>query len=244
MEDGVLTTFNMSVHADFSVSDFASITGDLVVSYAAGQTVTVDESGQLITITAPSELTITGQATAQFLERTVSVELGGGGTQGLVIENGQLASFDMTVSGEIGIPNAIDLVISATATYTASDGEFTLSGSGSLDVQVPSFLQFAMGNTLVLASVGFNVVDIPGDNADSYFQIYTTVLDTSVGIQVNFNGDFSLNPGVSVLQGIENLANDAVADIKHGLERLYFVVWPIGWRHRLLRCQRQLRFRH
>ena len=85
-----------------------------------------------------------------------------------------------------------------------------------------------MGNTVTLASVNVNVVDIAGDKDDSYFQFYTTVLNTSVGVKVGFNGDFSLNPGINVLQSIENVAQEAVAGIKQGWSDFTSLFGPLA----------------
>ena len=185
--NGTLTTFNMTVDATFSLAGI-DVNGNLIVSYHS----------------SPSEFTMTGTASATFLGTGFTVDLGGGGTQGMVIQNGRLTSFDMTLAGQINIVNVLYVDVSTTITYNDSLGEFTFSGNGDVSLQVPSSLQFALGDTLVLVQVGYNVVDISNDNADSYVQFYTTALGTTVGIKVNFNGAISLDPGIDVLQSIEN----------------------------------------
>jgi hypothetical protein len=209
--NGSLTTFNMTTAVDFSLAGF-HITGGLIVSY----------------LSSTAAFALTGSANADFLGTGFSIVLGGSGTQGLVIQNGKLTSFDMTLSGQINIVNVIYVNVSTTVTYNASLGEFTLSGTGGLSLQVPSFLQFAMGDTLVLGSVGFNLVDISGDNADSYVQFYTTVLDISVGIQVNFNGVVSLKPGIDVLDALKNAFNQLGQDIVAGWNDFVSLFGPLA----------------
>jgi hypothetical protein len=209
--NGTLTTFNMTVDANFSLAGIA-INGNLIVSYQS----------------SPSEFTMTGMASATFLGTGFTVDLGGAGTQGMVIQNDTLTSFDMTLDGQINIVNVLYVDIDTNITYNNSLGEFTLSGNGAVSLQVPSSLQFAMGNTLVLAQVGYNVVDIANDKPDSYVQFYTTVLGISVGIKVNFNGAISLDPGIDVLQSIENGLKDAEQAIVSGWNTFASWFGPLG----------------
>ena len=122
----------------------------------------------------------------------------------------------------------LTVTVSTTATYNASLGEFTLSGSGDVALQVPKFLQFALGKTLDLFSIGYYIVDISNDNADSYVQFYTTVLGTSVGIKVNFNGGVSVDPGIDVLHSIADAFNKVGDAIVSGWNSFVSLFGPLA----------------
>ena len=209
--NGALTTFNMTVAVDFSLAGF-HITGGLIVSY----------------LSSTATFALTGSAHADFLGTGFSIVLGGGGTQGLLIQNGTLTKFDATLTGTINILDVFSVVVSTTVTYSASPSEFTLSGFGAISLQVPSAFQFALGKTLTLVSIGYSVVDIAGDNAHSYVQFSTTILGTTVGIKVTFDGHISLDPGIDVLNAIENGLIAAGKAIEQGWNDFVSLFGPLA----------------
>jgi hypothetical protein len=208
--NGTLTAFNMAANVNFSFAGM-NVYGDLAMTYQS----------------TTSEFAMTGNARANFLGTgfsvtlgTPPVKLGSGtilipGTQGLVIKDGKLTTFNLALNGKIDIFNVFNVVVSTTASYNSSLGQFTLSGNGQLNLQVPSELQFAFGNQIALVGAAYTINSVAGNNAASYVQFSTTALNTTVGIRVAFNGTISVNPTIDVLDDIAAAAKkvaDAISD--------------------------------
>src|SRR5205085_2413897 len=78
-----------------------------------------------------STFTMTGDASFTLAGNTVSVDFGGGTTQGLVITQGSLVSLDMTVEGGFSVGGLSFTSSGLTVTYAASTSTFTMTGDAS-----------------------------------------------------------------------------------------------------------------
>jgi hypothetical protein len=231
IKNGVLQTFNMQVSANFSLAGF-SINGTLLIAYSAARNDPIyfvsppDSIARWVT--TPAQFTMTGSAQASFLGvNSIAVTLGGSGTQGMIIRDGKLSSFDMSMSmalnaGIIGVNGKL------TASYSDNPGKFTFTGDVSLFLFVPSLLQPVLGQKITLAGVSVTVVAISGDNAHSYFQFSTTVAGVSVGLRVSFNGDIALNPKIDALKAIEEAAKKVVKAIEDGWHWFISLFGPLS----------------
>ena len=117
------------------------MTGDQFTSFGATLTtsglsiggLTINSDGlqlsyQAATEQTPSEFVITGDADFEFDGQTVNVTLGGNGTEGLVIQNGQFVSLDMTVDSTITVGGLSFTSQGLNFTYDTSAGTFTMTG--------------------------------------------------------------------------------------------------------------------
>jgi hypothetical protein len=220
IKNGVLQTFNMQVSANFSLAGF-TINGNLRIDYSAARNDPIyfvsPPDSVARWVTTPAQFTMTGSARASFLGfNSISVTLGGGGSQGMIIRDGKLTAFDMSMSTVLSAAGIISINGKLTASYSDNPGKFTFTGDVSLSLGVPSLFQPVLGQNITLAGVSVTVVAISGDNAHSYFQFSTTVAGISVGLRVNFNGDIALNPKIDALKAIEAAAKKVIKAIEDG----------------------------
>ena len=130
--NGSLVSLDMTISASFGIGSLTLGKADLQFTYLA----------------ATDEFTMSGMATADLdlggaIDATLSVDLGGTtatgiATKGLVVQNGQLVSLDMSVSGSFSIfsisLSQVDFVMSYTAASEVNGvsipSEFIMSGAG------------------------------------------------------------------------------------------------------------------
>ena len=203
--DGQLETLNMTVDANFSAGPLA-LNGTLVMSYAAGQYV----NGQY----EPSEFVMTGDASASIFGLNVfDVDLGGQGTQGLVIVGGQLESLNLSIDTGIDL-GFVSATLEVTASWTASTGTFTFDGQATVSLNfsdLPSWVQTFVGSSNFSVSVGLYLNVVAGDKHDSYVDVYTTIDGETVGLKIAFDGTVSIelgDPFQALVHGIEVFAHD------------------------------------
>ncbi len=117
------------------------MTGEQFTSFGATLTtdnlgiggLTLNSDGLQISYQAPTgNFVITGDADFQLDGQTVDVTLGGNGTQGLVIQNGQFVSLDMTVDSTITIGGASFTSQGLNFTYDTASSQFTMTGDATL----------------------------------------------------------------------------------------------------------------
>jgi hypothetical protein len=118
LTNGNLTALSMAVGASFSVGGVSFAPGNLSVTYSAAQ----------------NTFTMTGGSSFYLLNyAAVSAQLGGTGTQGLVIHNGSLSSLNLTVAANITIVG-LGINGNLVMTYSQPANTFTLTGAASLNV--------------------------------------------------------------------------------------------------------------
>ncbi len=200
--NGSLTYLDMNASANFGIGPM-SISGNLLVTYHASYSYTQYVTDYITvgsaniptqvpeTVTVPAQFVITGNASGNlFGILGVSVDLGGSGTQGLVITNGSLTALNFAVTAD-----AEFLGIEAQAQLTATYQSSVLTLSGTADVSLtflPSWAETFLGSSF---GVNFYVQAISGDLSDSYVDIYTSVLGDDIGIRVSFTGQVSIEIG-------------------------------------------------
>ena len=107
------TSLDMTVTSNLTIGGLEFQADDLVLSYQAS-------TGTFV---------MTGGADFSLKGNTVDVTFGGPDSSGLVIEDGALASLDMTLDSNISLVGVTFTTNGLRATYDAAHDQFTLSGS-------------------------------------------------------------------------------------------------------------------
>jgi hypothetical protein len=205
--NGQLISLDMQVTSSLSVGGVSLGNGDFVMVYTAAHSA----SG----VSIPAEFTMTGDATLG-IPNVVSLtcDLGGPGTQGLVIENGEFESLNLTVSAQRDFLG-LDASLQLSASYSANTGIFTFGGTAglSLDTSVlPSWVKtfFNLPSNLSLGQVGF-YINVPTLNVSSgYAQFWVVIAGEQVGLEVYFNGATpSITLGSGIAGTIHTISEDA-----------------------------------
>src|SRR5262249_9392916 len=150
-----------------------TLDGSLKMAYQAAG---LNSSGQNV----PSSFVMTGTASAKFFTiQTFLVSLGGDGTNGLVIVNGQLRSLNLAIDTGMHF-SFLDAGVHLTAPYDASNQEFKFGGTAGVSLNTSSLPSWVAGflPSGTLASIGFSMDVIAGDTHDSYVSVFTTIFNT------------------------------------------------------------------
>src|SRR5581483_7304890 len=119
--DGALTSLDMTVNGNVTVSGVIITATDLQFQYTA--------IGSIFAMAGTASVDVTKLG-------TLTVTFGHGTDPGLVVSNGTLTSLDMTVNGNVTVSGvkitATDLELEYTVTDT--DSTFAMSGSASVTV--------------------------------------------------------------------------------------------------------------
>ena len=224
--NGALGSMDITLGTSFSFGGLA-VSGTLNADYIPAHMVTIPPPPGLAglfpatTTTTPSELVITGNATITCGSFSVNADLGGpspNGTlpasQGLIITNGSISNFDMTVTAffsVLGFP----INGACYATYNVSKSMFELYGSVSVDL--PTFLPSWVGDfsgTHTLSSTDFYLQWISGDAPDSFIDVYGTGgsiagIHIAAGLGYGFDQSVGLVIGDPVTGNYERVGFDA-----------------------------------
>jgi uncharacterized repeat protein (TIGR01451 family) len=140
VQNGALVSLDAAVTSNIDIGDLTFTTQNLTVQYTAG-----------------ADLTITGQASLEFDNQSITVTLGaddaGGMMQpGIVIDtgSGQLVSLDAAVNSDIAIGGLTFKAEDLSIHYAASDSDMTISGKASFELDVAGNtekLEITLGTT-------------------------------------------------------------------------------------------------
>ena len=198
IQNGQLISLNMQVTSNISVGNITLTQGDFVLAYTA----------------AASEFIMTGDATLGIPDVvSFKADLGGNGTQGLVIERGQFESLNLSVGAQADYWG-LDASLQVTATYSASTGVLAFGGTAGLSLDtgvLPSWVKsfFDLPANLSLGSVGFYIY-VPTNNVSSgYSQFWVTILGEQMGLEVGFNHSVEITLGNGIAGDIRAIAEDA-----------------------------------
>jgi hypothetical protein len=193
--NGNLASLNMTVSANFQVGG-VSVIGNLDMAYNH----------------SANTFTMTGQATLEvFNVFAFTVTLGGPGTSGLVIQDGFVQSFNMTVSGSIGL-DGLGASVNLTAAYDPTRQAYLFSGTASATFgsALPSWARTFLGSGTV--SVNCDIYYADGFPALSFIDVYTTIAGDKIGVQVFFDGTVDIlmgDPFSGIFQEIDYVASSA-----------------------------------
>jgi hypothetical protein len=176
--DGFVQQVRLALAGDLTVGGLTFSAGGLPVTYT--------DSTQTYTVTGDATVTVVGQPHPQSL----TVVLGGGDTQGLVITNGALTNFDMTYQGNLMLQTlevqAGDPADPLTIAYTPGSGEYTLTG--------PIAIETLFGATATLGESGQDVLKVR-DGSFDFVDFNLSLSDVNLGaftittLQVAFTPD-------------------------------------------------------
>lgn len=122
---GHLDSVDLTVDTTFSVTKVALSGHHLRLTY--------DAAANKFTLTGDASLTVAGIEGTQP-DQSLSVSFGQAGSPGLVIEDGKLASLDVTVNASFKVASVQIKAIGLKFTYTAATQAFTLTGTTSMTI--------------------------------------------------------------------------------------------------------------
>ncbi len=196
IQNGHLISFNMAVTSQLSIGGISFSQSQFVFTYHAAA------NG------VPSEFIMTGDTTFVIPHvASFAADLGGPGTQGLVIENGGLESLTFSVNANadfLGLVASLDV----TASFSANTETFAFGGKAGLSIDtgfLPSWvkLTLGLGSRWNLGSVGFNLSFDAYDISGGSVQFSVSILGVSVGAKFGFNGSVSI-PMPNILNSLGN----------------------------------------
>jgi len=185
----------------------ATISGNLTIGG-----LTIQSNGLELTYVA-GNFEIEGAADFTLGSSTVDVILGGSGSSGLVLNNGTLASLDMTINSNITIGGVSFSTTGLTFTYDAAANVFTVSGTAGMAFTVGGQqvnLQVSLGTGTTLPGLVVQGGDLQSLTAPVKSDFNIMGLDIAVDqLTVAYdsaNGDFTLDGSVGVSTSSFNLS--------------------------------------
>ena len=193
------------------------MTGEQFTSFGATLTtssltiggLTINSDGLELSYQAPTgnettgDFVITGDADFELGGQTVDVALGGNGTQGLVIQNGQFESLDMTVDSAITVGGLSFTSQGLNFTYDTATSEFTMTGDAGVALGDNSVsLDFGGGSTQGLVVKNGSLSSFDASITSSMSVAGVTLGTNGLTLDYDTNGDqFSVGGDASVSAG-------------------------------------------
>ncbi len=174
LSGGTIESLNMTVTSSFVAGGVTFGTNGLIATYVASAT------SPEVTFTGNAHFSVAGVG-------TVAVDLGGPGTQGLVIINDALASLNMTVTSSLKIGGVSFTTSGLTITENVAARVFTVTGGASLAAGKLANVQVEFGSPASNGNAGSTGLVITGGTLTSLDMTVNSTI-TEAGVTLTADG--------------------------------------------------------
>ena len=161
IQNGVFESLDMTVNSTITAGGVTFTSQGLNFTYNA----------------ATSQFTMTGDATLALGDNNVSVDFGGGSTQGLVVTNGALSALDASITSSMSVAGVTFGTSGLTLDYSSSSGQFSVGGEASVSAA-------GIGNMEVTFGFGANPGLVITNGVLSSLDMSVTSTFTVLGVTV------------------------------------------------------------